>query len=352
MNQIAIYKKMEDPLDAIDRVGEFFTRSGMFGCTRTEQGKVLAMVCMTKNMTPDEVAARYHLIDGKISKKSSTVLADFRKLGGRHKWIDGGFDGKKATAEFTYEGNTIEVTFTIEDAQRQGLVKPNSNWEKTPANMLRARVITTGVGMLAPEVWAGGEEEEGVTTVTSDANLDLGGQAEPAKKPTEVTGKVVEAEVVEPKKTEQIKTEEEELADQGLAPATPKPKPKKAKKAKPTIEPGDDGGEPIPPPQKTIEPEAAAEPEPSIEPGPGPEAETLSPDLVDQMGHIFQGNFVKVANWMIENQWIEPASKELKTEAQAGAHLQATLPSLSPAKAKKVITQKMAFMRAIEQIEP
>jgi hypothetical protein len=349
MNEIAIYKKMEDPLAAIDRVGEFFTRSGMFGCTRTEQGKVLAMVCMTKNMTPDEVAARYHLIDGKISKKSSTVLADFRRLGGRHKWIDGGFDGKKATAEFTFEGNTIEVSFSIEDAKRQGLVKKDSGWEKTPANMLRARVITTAVGMLAPEVWAGSEEDEGVTTVTAEPGLDLG-QSEPSKPTAQATGKVVDAEVVEPEKPKEIKTEEEELADQGLAPATPKPK--KAKKAKPTIEPGDDGDEPIPPPQKTIEPEAAAEPAPSVEPGPGPEAETLSPDLVDQMGHIMQGNFVKVANWMIENQWIEPASKELKTEAQAGAHLQKTLPTLSPAKAKKVLTQKMAFMRAIESIEP
>jgi hypothetical protein len=41
------------------------------------------------------------------------------------------------------------------------LIRPRSAWEKQPANMLRARVISNAVAMLAPEIYAGdaGEDE-------------------------------------------------------------------------------------------------------------------------------------------------------------------------------------------------
>jgi hypothetical protein len=70
------------------------------------------------------------------------------------------------------------------------------------------------------------------------------------------------------------------------------------------------------------------------------------------MGRIFKDNFLKVALWMIKEKWIPAAPKELKTEGQASAHLQWTLPKLPKVKAKRILTKKMAFMRAIESIEP
>jgi hypothetical protein len=70
------------------------------------------------------------------------------------------------------------------------------------------------------------------------------------------------------------------------------------------------------------------------------------------MGQIFQGHFVEVANWMIKQGWIEEAEQEIKTEPVAAAHLQRTLPLLTATRAKRVLTKKLAFMRAVEEIAP
>lgn len=349
--EIQLYSKLSDPLDAIDRMGEYFAKSGMFGCTRLEQGKVLAMICLTMHKTPVDVLATYHIIEGQLSKKALACLAELRARGGKHKWINPGFDGKAATGQFSYEGETIEVTFTIEDAERQGLVKPRSNWQKTPANMLRARCITTAIGMLAPEIFSGSADDiddSAVPTPTKDFNL--GQEPAPAAQPAPPP----------PPQTPEAKKTEAELdahieAKMGLAPVKKEPAAAPPRRPQPMhVEPGDEG--PMPPPSvKTVEPEV-------LPPGTSPAATArrsplvppnqLSVDTVEQMGNIFEGHFLEVATWMIKQKWIPPADKELRTEQHAVAHLQFHLPTLSPARARRVLKQKMAFMRAVQEINP
>ena len=154
MNQeIAIYNRIQDPIAAVQSLGKSF--AVMFGFQNEAQGQFLALASMAENKTPFEILRTYHNINGQLSKKALVIAAEFRKAGGKYKWIHTGKDRKKAEAEFTFEGQTLVETFTIEEAKQRGLLKPNSNWIKTPANMLRARVITNGVGMLAPEIIAG-----------------------------------------------------------------------------------------------------------------------------------------------------------------------------------------------------
>jgi hypothetical protein len=76
------------------------------------------------------------------------------------------------------------------------------------------------------------------------------------------------------------------------------------------------------------------------------------PVVVETMGRIFEGHFLEVAQWMIKQGWIQPSAKPLNTETQAAIHLQHQLPRLAKSRAKKVLAQKMAFMRAIEEINP
>lgn len=45
--------------------------------------------------------------------------------------------------------------FSLEDAGRAGLLKPNSNWEKWPRNMLFARALSNGVRWHCPDVFGG-----------------------------------------------------------------------------------------------------------------------------------------------------------------------------------------------------
>ena len=164
--EIQLYTKLNDPISAIEKLGLMFAKSGMFGCERTEQGQVLAMICLAEMKSPTAIVRDYHIIDGKLAKKSLAALADFRGAGGKHKWIQTGDEAandadKEAIGEFEFQGNKLTVKFSMADAKKAMLIRPRSAWEKQPANMLRARVISNAVAMLAPEIYAGdaGEDE-------------------------------------------------------------------------------------------------------------------------------------------------------------------------------------------------
>jgi len=152
MNEIQIYDKI-DTVNGVAQLGEWFAKSGMFGCTKVEQGNILALQCLAERKTPLDMARTYHIIEGKLSKRSDAILADYRKAGGKVKWIK--FDDKEARAIFSFEDNEIEVYYTINDARKAGLIKPRSGWETHPADMLRSRLISKTVRMLAPETIAG-----------------------------------------------------------------------------------------------------------------------------------------------------------------------------------------------------
>ena len=89
---IELYSRINNPIDAITSIGDFFAKSGMFGCEKVEQGRVLAMECLATNKPPSVIARTYHIMDGKLSKKALAALAEFRGIGGKHKWIKDGTD--------------------------------------------------------------------------------------------------------------------------------------------------------------------------------------------------------------------------------------------------------------------
>ena len=145
--EIQLYTKLNDPISAIEKLGLMFAKSGMFGCERTEQGQVLAMICLAEMKSPTAIVRDYHIIDGKLAKKSLAALADFRGAGGKHKWIQTGDEAandadKEAIGEFEFQGNKLTVKFSMADAKKAMLIRPRSAWEKQPANMLRARTMS------------------------------------------------------------------------------------------------------------------------------------------------------------------------------------------------------------------
>jgi hypothetical protein len=52
-------------------------------------------------------------------------------------------------------GFEYTIDFTIEDAKKAGIVKPNSGWEKYPANMLRWRAVGYCIDVVFPDVIGG-----------------------------------------------------------------------------------------------------------------------------------------------------------------------------------------------------
>ena len=154
--QTSSYDRVENPIAAAETLGNWISKSCMFGADRPEQGHILALQCIVEKMPPLEMMKHFHLIGGKLARRSDSMLAGYRERGGKVKWLQ--FDGEAARARWSYDGNDIELAYTLEDAKQAGLYppqKPGSGWNKNRAEMLRARLVSKAVRMLAPEVCTG-----------------------------------------------------------------------------------------------------------------------------------------------------------------------------------------------------
>lgn len=173
-NATAIYQRMSDPLDAITKMGQMFASSGMFGCSKVEQGQVLALACLVQGKDPFELMQNYYIINGSLSMKSVAVLANFMKAGGKVKWYSALNDGNQAEADFEIGDNKLDhAVYTIGNAETEGLLAgPNkNNWKVRPSDMLRARLITKAVRMIAPGIIMGMQEETDAGPASAPAPL-------------------------------------------------------------------------------------------------------------------------------------------------------------------------------------
>jgi len=172
-----IYAKIENPMTAIAELGNMFHKSGIMGVSTPGDGAVVALTCMCEGITPLEFAKTYHIINGRPSMRADMMHAKFRSAGGKVAWLNMGDDGKAAEATFEFEGQQAQIKYTIEDAKNvvgDKLDKPDSNWKKDRGAMLRARLITKAIRILAPELIAGVYtpeelEESGAVTTAAPA---------------------------------------------------------------------------------------------------------------------------------------------------------------------------------------
>tara|TARA_S200002703_G_scaffold151891_1_gene151760 strand:+ start:3429 stop:4400 length:972 start_codon:yes stop_codon:yes gene_type:complete len=184
-SSLALYSTIEsspNALQQIGQMGEMLAKSGMFGCDKTEQGVVLAMACITHRMTPIQINQKYHLVGGKLQKRSGAALAEFREMGGSVRWIKTGQEpvtdpmAREAVGEFSLgDGDPMVVSFSMLDARNAGLIKAGSAWTTFPWKMLRARVISDAIGMLAPEIYF---SDDSAYTETPDQTTTLFQQPE------------------------------------------------------------------------------------------------------------------------------------------------------------------------------
>lgn len=149
------FDQAESVISAAKLAGEGIALSRMFGCQNVGQGFVIALHCLQTDTPLLSYQRQNHLIDGRPSMPADVMLAKFRQAGGKFQWLADGSDGQSAQLKVEFDGNSQVVTYSLSDAQRAGLVKPNGGWVKNPANMLRARVVSNAVRMVCPEVNAG-----------------------------------------------------------------------------------------------------------------------------------------------------------------------------------------------------
>lgn len=151
---------MTDPLAAVEQLGNAIAQSAMFGCSNPSQGKVLAMACLAEKKSPVEIARKYHIIEGNLSKKSDAMLAEFRERGGKHRLVFRTSD--HAEIELSIDGETQSFSLNWTEAQQEPFVftkkrtiKKNWATPRSRMQMLWARVVSDGVRVMCPEVVAG-----------------------------------------------------------------------------------------------------------------------------------------------------------------------------------------------------
>ena len=179
---LAVYDRIENPIEAAEKLGGHFANSNMFGCSNVSQGTMLALMCMIERKTPTDLLRTFHLIDGKLSMRADAMLAGFRKLGGDYLWLKDGSDGVAALAMSYKQFKDYVVQYTAADATKAGYLpaQGRSGWAKNPDAMLRARVVSKALRMIAPEVVAGTytpEEVEDFTgqTIAGNATIEQPG---------------------------------------------------------------------------------------------------------------------------------------------------------------------------------
>jgi hypothetical protein len=163
-SEVTLYDKIQDPIQAIEKLGEWISKSGLFGCEKVEQGMVLAMTSLAERRPVTEICRRYHIVKNKLSMRSDAMLAEFNQRGGTHFWEKS--DEKEAILLLTKgQFKDYRVTYTIKDAERaelcgkDGSRLPGQNfsgsWQKNPSAQLRARATSKGIRMVDPGVVAG-----------------------------------------------------------------------------------------------------------------------------------------------------------------------------------------------------
>ena len=179
-NGLTVYGVVPDATQFIRDMGESIAKSRLLGCENEHQGRVMAMACLAKRTDPLQLAQQYHIIQGNLSMKADAMLAGFRARGGKHKQIERSSDA--AEIELTIDGETNRYRFTMQEALQEKFpyakdgktLKDNWATPRGKKSMLWARVISEGVGAMAPEV------NTGIYTPEEVQDFDEGVAAPPA----------------------------------------------------------------------------------------------------------------------------------------------------------------------------
>ena len=121
---------------------------------KPEEALVLVLKGRELGLPPLFSLSHVRMVKGNPTIAAEAMLALVLKQGCTHRWVSVTTDA--ATLELTRPGGSKHSeTFTMEDAQRAGLVKPGSGWEKFPKAMLRARAITAACRAFCPDMIMG-----------------------------------------------------------------------------------------------------------------------------------------------------------------------------------------------------
>lgn len=154
------------PYSEMERMANTVAKSKLFGIQQPEQALALMALCQAEGIHPMTAVRDYHIIQGRPSLKSETMLSRFLASGGKVEWHT--LNDTKAEATFSHPaGGTIKLDWTIERAKQAGLAGKDI-WKGYPRAMLRNRLISEGVRTVNPSIVQGVYTPEELENLTPE----------------------------------------------------------------------------------------------------------------------------------------------------------------------------------------
>lgn len=161
----------------IQSMGDVFFKSGMFADLKSAaQAIVKIQAGRELGLPPVYSMQRLYMVDGKLGMAAETMLALLKSYkNGKYNYRVKEHTDKKCSLTFYEDGQEVYVsTFSLEDARRARLIKPNGAWEKYPRALLFSRAASQGVRIVAPDAVGGGytlEELQGIVEEKGETTM-------------------------------------------------------------------------------------------------------------------------------------------------------------------------------------
>lgn len=194
-------------------LGNVLSQSQLFGQSNPAEGLAIVAMCQQKRISWMDFMQNFHMIKGRVSKKTDAMLADFHRIGGKHEVVSRTADCAEAkftigktsytskitwddckAEPFIYEGKESDVVRVIESGDTSRLaIKPKYRTPRARMQMLWARCVSDGVRVVAPECVQGiYTPEETADFVEDDRSMSAPMPAAPVAMPPQTTNGSIE----------------------------------------------------------------------------------------------------------------------------------------------------------------
>jgi hypothetical protein len=161
------------PFEQMERMAQTVAKSRLFGMETPDQALALMALAQAEGIHPMTAVRDYHIIKGRPSLKSDTMLARFQQAGGIVKWLC--LTDLKCEAEFSHPVHSphpVKIDWTIERAKKAGLAGKEV-WIGYARAMLRSRTISEGVRTTLPGVIQGIYTPEELVSLDPDGTASV-----------------------------------------------------------------------------------------------------------------------------------------------------------------------------------
>jgi hypothetical protein len=168
-------------VEQLQHYGLIFYQSGMFPDIRSAaQAEVKVMAGYELGFSPIYAMTKIYIVKGRVMV-GAEALGAMVKRSGRYDYSITTLTDTECELEFTdskQAGKIYKSKFTMEDAKRADLVKPDSGWIKWPRALLMSKALSQGARAWCPDAISGAYTPEDFGYSTNPASGQIDGEIE------------------------------------------------------------------------------------------------------------------------------------------------------------------------------